>query len=731
MQAPDERGRDLLPLNPLVIDTLPDLDEGMRASLKLLLHVLNFMSMGCRNNRKADLSIPTCLSTSQKLMLDHLSERLTDLAEEPYSCEPLQESSLMLGKARFDYAGEPVHPMEDLVAEKVIPVWPKPGECAVQSVMDFLPPGLAEMMEDPMNSLLLSWEWPDQPAKSRVRATQDEWNKIVSAAHVRGLMVPVEADQVFRDHKGNMVLNGAGAVRKLKRIGGEELVMQRFISNFIPSNAYQAHIDAGDRYLPYLGQLTLLEQSDEECFLVDSEDVSSCFNLFKLPDTWLPLMCFEKTVDAKLFNGTPGEQVYAAMAVVPMGWINAVTVIQSVVRTLVFQGAEVPEDTEVTKVKGMPDNDDLTVIYLDSYDELRRLDKQCAEVLEGQPSARHRRFRAVCKEKGLPLNDAKRLIGATKGTLQGGTLDGLKGWYKLGGEKQVSLISLGAALLTLPSWKEFEVRDFIGKATFGMCFRRPLMSIFDGIFRDLGHLIKNKEASPRDRSVDEVIMVIATTCLMGSSLRVRIDREISCSDASPTGGGGAVATEFMPEPATVMHNGDECWVCDEPFRSGQRYPCPCLCGAAFCSLECIWRHRHGDASSQRTCMRRGWKPPKFGERFSGPHAPLSHAVAKMGGIEIQEPFDKLLGSDMFTEEGREELTTLMSDPHLYCEHSAPECKLFSKARGRPITSRWPSHYRAEARARCPTCHGLHQPPIRDEGPAQTLQPNGIESLEKG
>ena len=59
-------------------------------------------------------------------MLDHLSERLIDLAEEPRRCEPLQESSLILGKARFDYAGEPVHPMEDLVADKVIPVWPKP-----------------------------------------------------------------------------------------------------------------------------------------------------------------------------------------------------------------------------------------------------------------------------------------------------------------------------------------------------------------------------------------------------------------------------------------------------------------------------------------------------------------------------------------------------------------------------------------------------------------------------
>ena len=55
----------------------------------------------------------------------------------------------------------------------------------------------------------------------------------------------------------------------------------------------------------------------------------------------------------------------------------------------------------------------------------------------------------MCEKKGLPLNDAKRVVGATKGSLQGGTLDGRKGWYKLAGEKQVDLIDLGGTLLSM------------------------------------------------------------------------------------------------------------------------------------------------------------------------------------------------------------------------------------------------------------------------------------------
>ena len=69
--------------------------------------------------------------------------------------------------------------MEDLVADKVIAVWPAVGECAVQPVVEFLPDDLKEMIEEPKNCLLPPWEWPASPTKSRVRASQEEWDKIV------------------------------------------------------------------------------------------------------------------------------------------------------------------------------------------------------------------------------------------------------------------------------------------------------------------------------------------------------------------------------------------------------------------------------------------------------------------------------------------------------------------------------------------------------------------------
>ena len=679
------RGADLLPLNVEVVEIFVEAEPFVKDAMKLLLLTLNYLSMGGRVNRKLDLRIPEELTDGQKLMLEHLLERTVDLGEEALLCPPLSEGRLLLGKARFDYAGEPIQPLEMLEADKVIAVWPKVGECAVQSVMDFIPSDLAEMLEEPRNCLKPEWEWPERPHRSRVMATQDEWDNIVSAAYGRGLMVGVE---VFRDSRGNKVLNGAGGVKKVKMVGGEERICQRFISNLIPSNDFQVHLSGGDKFLPYLGQLSLFQLADHEVFLVDSEDFSSCFNLFTLPACWRPFMCFEKTVDGGLLGLTPGIRVYPSMAVVPMGWLNAVSTIQSVVRSLVFDGAEIPEDSEVAKIKKLPSTDDLTVIYLDSYDEVRRLDRQCAEILEGQASARHLHFKALCEKKGLPLNEAKRVIGATRGTLQGGILDGDKGWYKLESKKQVDLVGLGASMLTLPKWREFEIRHFVGKATFGCCFRRPLLSIMEGIFEDLREVMKEGPLVPSSEAIDEVIMLMASTCLMGSSLRLKLDAEISCSDASPTGGGGAVATQFMPEPFTVDHNGEECWNCDQHFRCEQRYPCPAGCKAVFCGLECMWAHR--DPASRhhvRACVRGDWHPPKFGERFAGPHAPLTHAVAQVGGVEVQRPFDVLTGDDFFTDAGRKVLEELGNDPWLYCEHWAPECRLFTRARGKPIRLR--------------------------------------------
>ena len=141
------RGNELLPLSPLVMDRFTALPEALKDAMKLSLLVLNFLAMGGRYNPACNVAPPQRLSEGQEKMLSHIKERVMDLASEEKLCPKVQESDLVLSKARFDYAGEPVMILEDLVADKVIPVWPKVGEAAIQPVMPYLPPELAEMIE--------------------------------------------------------------------------------------------------------------------------------------------------------------------------------------------------------------------------------------------------------------------------------------------------------------------------------------------------------------------------------------------------------------------------------------------------------------------------------------------------------------------------------------------------------------------------------------------------------
>lgn len=132
-------------------------------------------------------------------------------------------------------------------------------------------------------------------------------------------MGPVPEKDIFRDHRGVMVLNGAGAVTKVMRMDGKDHVLQRFISILVPANEYLNKIPGDDDCLPYAGQITLATIEDDEDVLVDSEDFESCFNLFGLPAAWRGHFVFEKQVDGSAFGLPAGEMVYPGIYSVPWG----------------------------------------------------------------------------------------------------------------------------------------------------------------------------------------------------------------------------------------------------------------------------------------------------------------------------------------------------------------------------------------------------------------------------
>ena len=245
-------------------------------------------------------------------------------------------------------------------------------------------------------------------------------------------------------------------------------------------------------------------------------------------------------------------------------------------------------------------------------------------------------------------------------------------------------MGISIALLAEAQLTEFQIRHWIGKAAFACTFRRPLFSVLQEVFTLIEDCKKGgRQALSRDM-VDEVISFLVLDTHAQSELRAKVSPVISCTDASPTGGGGAekfkdkslvLPEELEPKP--------DCVVCCATFatmgQERQLYKCPRECGERMCSARCAADH------FQAGCVRADFFAPSFGERFSGPRYPLTKACG-LAGVGIQRALDRLIEDDswiILTEEGKERLEAAC-EPSLKAEHWAPECKTFSRARGRWI-----------------------------------------------
>jgi len=438
--------------------------------------------------------------------------------------------------------------------------------------------------------------------------------------------------------------------------------------------------------LPFIGTMTSIQLEEEDMAYMESEDLQSAFNLFAAPDQWLPYFADSKKVDGPAFGLASGTMVRPALAVIPMGWHSAVGLVQEAVRTLVFERAQVPKSLSIEKGKPLPQSDTKAIVYLDNFDEIHVVKKLSEDFTkEGcEMSEYHKRFVEVCDQDGLPRNAGKQLIHAYAGGLQGGLLDGKKGVLRAAPDKLQNFLKISFALLAGKKWSEFHLRHWAGKAAFIAAFRRMLFSNMFQIF-PLIEQSRCGDVLPTRDCLDEIVCVGVLSVIAQANLRAPVSEEISCTDASPTGGATAVAKKFkisyLQVPDAQEDDGRCAW-CEEPHEPGQvTYPCSRKCGLRACSPMCAFTHAEGN------CTRKELDAPTFGERFAGQNFPLTQAVA-LEGIAIQPPLDIKIASyawDYFSESGKRKLDLMENDCSLAATHWAPECKSFTAARGRPIT----------------------------------------------
>ena len=131
------------------------------------------------------------------------------------------------------------------------------------------------------------------------------------------------------------LLNGLFGVSK-NETSPEGHEIFRLIMNLIPLNNLCRPFSGDVDTLPSWGSMSPYFLQPGEHLLVSSEDVKCFFYIMKVPDSWIKFLAFNKAVPAAaLPEELKDRTVYLASRVLPMGFLNSVSIAQHVHRNLV------------------------------------------------------------------------------------------------------------------------------------------------------------------------------------------------------------------------------------------------------------------------------------------------------------------------------------------------------------------------------------------------------------
>ncbi|CAK0901946.1 unnamed protein product [Prorocentrum cordatum] len=334
------------------------------------------------------------LSSTQRHSVQHLWEAAVDFLSRESPLPSITAIEHDLFARRTDYAGEAVAVRRELVAEKVFPAWPERGEAASVPVVSFLD---GELLDD---------------------ASDTEWYKIVKEGAARGIFAEVPDELVFRDSAGRPVVNGAMGIDKHPKGPVPGPTLLRFISIFTPINSYMRKLRGDDHTLPTATMLNACILEDGEELWDDAEDQKGCFNIFRLPDEWLGYCTYSKQVSAAAFGDDPNRMAWVGIRSVAMGSKIAVSIMQRVIRTLVFDIVGADPRTELRRDRAFPDGD-VSIVCLDGFDFVRKAQSRLCK-LQIVESMEHQHFVAACAKHGIPLNPANSLVAQLRAGILGG-----------------------------------------------------------------------------------------------------------------------------------------------------------------------------------------------------------------------------------------------------------------------------------------------------------------------
>ena len=587
-RAPPYRGRDLFPIplppvgaanmllkrlkknQPGLIALEPE-DLGLKTSgrrqknEKLLREgcrqLWKFLVVGVLNGWAVNWDVSTirCNSTISSAQLEAVA--VIDKWVQEFCVTPVAQVKLPtygeLVQARaIDYSGEETVKALPLKLGELLPGLPVKGVAGSLDAAMAASPAVRQWVEEPLLALKPEHEWPESLPRARINATKEDWYDICVTLVDRGILAPIDLTEVF-SVQGQPVLNGAFAVEKKGLPGPGEKRVTRLIMNLVPSNSYQRLMEGDLKTLASSTSWCGLVLKPGETLLWSSDDQRGAFYAWRLPHKWRAYMTFKWPIPGERL-GLGNHMIYLAASVIPMGWLNAVSLFQHLHRQIGMSpqpvGAGHDPEMEWRRDRPIPLDargkvTSFVQFYLDDFDAPELLPTSVAKELKGTLNPSHLRQRAAYKRWNVGIAEDKSQVRETRVTRMGAEINGDKGLIYCPLQKKLEACyftlwlcgqrcpAVKARLMVLGRW----VRIFE--------FRRPLMNLLQTSWpkgdltwrRPLGYT-----------SMCELLECIALSPIAGTDLKAQVDKTATCTDASNTGGGLCCSGSLTEEGLNLL-----------------------------------------------------------------------------------------------------------------------------------------------------------------------------------
>ena len=450
------------------------------------------------------------------------------------------------------YSGEEISTCQQLSWEQVIPSLPPEEHGGSIETLHWVSPRTREFLLNP--GLLLKdhadVKLPRLPGKIHVKA--EDKMAIAHELVRRNICTWVPLETVYQVGS-QQILNGLFGVKKPSVLKSGEPVL-RLIMNLTGSNATQHQLEGGASNLPAITswQSLVLEQGEQlEMF---QSDMSSAFYLFKVPSCWHRHLAFNVIVSEEELLGHGRRQFALCCSVLPMGWLNSVSIMQEVSENILRQGRLNPYN-QVARADPLPK---WFSEVLDAAEEADRswwhvyLDNFCAcERIEAESSSQagalcHEAAERAWKLAGVISSEKKRISAANYIQELGAEVDGCLGLLGIPTPKLHKLAIATLWTLVAPGMEKKKAQIIAGRWIFVLQFRRPAM----GFLQDLWRVTSGNQKITKELinlAKGELLGVLLCSPLIHCNLGASVAKQIVCTDASERAGAVGFAESLSEE----------------------------------------------------------------------------------------------------------------------------------------------------------------------------------------